>query len=61
MSVASVTPPLDLLGALVLGVIWLIWIPGVCAGGTTASVCGRDVESFELVDALDCGRKRGQR
>ena len=62
MSVASPTPPpLDLFEALVLGVGWLIGIPGVCAGGATSFTCGRGVTSFNLVGAWACGGKQDQR
>ena len=56
MSVASATPPLDLLDILVLGV-WLIGIPGVGADGATSLTCERAVRSFDL-PALDCGRRQ---
>lgn len=60
MSVASATPTLDLFEALVLGV-WLIGIPGVVAGGITSLTCGRELRSFNLVGALDCGGRHDQR
>lgn len=63
MSVASATPLLDLLEVLVLGVGWLIGIPGVGTGGVISLTCGREresleVRSFDLLGALDCGGRQ---
>jgi hypothetical protein len=59
MSVASETPPLDLLDILVLGVCWLIGIPGVGAGGVRSLPCERE-ESFDLLSGVHYGRGHDQ-